>query len=1371
LFCGLLFISAAAMASDVWSSPAFSASPEAVRQAAAEMKPAKDTPATILLNEERYAFDADGRRVDTFRRIYRIESEEGVKGWAETSGRWEPWRQARPEIKARVITADGSVHLLDAKTLNDVPIHEEDPDLYSDRRAYGGPLPAVAVGAIVEEEVTTRDTAPYFPGGVVERSILAFNVPVHRSRIVLSHPESLPLRYVLKLLPDATVRKSNENGRETVTIENGLLPPHPKDMSYLPADVVPYPEVEFGTGTSWQRVAQEYSRMANEKLRLADVQPLVAKVNTKGAIRAEIISRLVGVLHKSVRYTGVEFGESGLVPQFPVETLKRKYGDCKDKATLLAAMLRAAAVPASLALLDTGPGQDVDIELPGMGLFDHAIVYVPPSGEDGELWIDATDTYARPGDLPFMDYGRWALIVDEHTTALKKIPEITAEQNFHREVREFSLNEFGVADIVERNEQRGPKESEYREFYGDDAKKARDEGEKYVKREYLADSLISLTHSDVADMGKPFSVTYVTKGRRGSTNYESATMAIRIEDLFYGLPDHFTSADDEGKDTDEERGERDQPRIGDWQIYPFVNEWDYKITAPPGFKLRALPAARESQLGTAKFTQNYSVNPEGRVVEAVLRFESGKPRLTVAEAKALRDAVVQAEKSDPVLITFDQTGHSLMGAGKIKEGLAAYHDLVKLHPKEALHRIQLARALLEAGLAEKARSVAKEATALDPSSANALRTLGWILEHDLVGRRFKKGFEYDGAVAAYRKAKALDPKDKDLRADLAILLESDADGLRYTEKAHLPAAIAEFKELKQLDKEYMLRFEDNILFDLWYSHDYKGLLEAEADLPTTDERKGLLLAAIAAGQGVEAAIKKSLEITTEEHSRSQALLNAGGLLIRVRKYPEAAALFMAGSHGQPNGSQLAASAAIFEKTKPHQQAGFDPADPRSVLQRMFVLFLTANAKPADFQPLFAKSAKSALDDQTTLQRARSQMRVQIGAKGLPIETVLDLVLSNLRFSLEGDDNLGYKITLEALGAAAQEAYVVREDGQWKVAAFSSGSSGAPDLAWQVLALLQKRDLEHARRWLDWAREKIHISEGDDSLSGQPFPYFWTKGQEGDEAAIRAAALVLLPSKELKDEYLSGLILARETARSDDDRRRLNLVLAHAYAAQERWTELLDVAEKLMASAPDSYLAFNFAGQAYVGLKRLDDWNNLLQSRLQKHRDDPEYIRSASRLAIYQHEFEKARGLIKTLMDRGKATENDMNSYAWSALLVPPPDQDAIDAARRANDLTKNSNFAILHTLACLEAETGHTSQARELLLKAMDAADMEEPNSQVWFGFGKIAEQFGESDAAISMYGRVEKVDPYDPGTSYALALQRLQALRPANAAAKNTRN
>ena len=86
----------------------------------------------------------------------------------------------------------------------------------------------------------------------------------------------------------------------------------------------------------------------------------------------------------------MEFGESSLVPQFPSQTLKRGYGDCKDKAVLLAAMLRSAGVPASLALLNSGPGRDINPDLPGMGMFDHAIVYVPASGADSELWVDAT---------------------------------------------------------------------------------------------------------------------------------------------------------------------------------------------------------------------------------------------------------------------------------------------------------------------------------------------------------------------------------------------------------------------------------------------------------------------------------------------------------------------------------------------------------------------------------------------------------------------------------------------------------------------------------------------------------------------------------------------------------------------------------------------------------------------------------------------------------------------------------------------------------------------------------------------------------------------------------------------------------------------
>ena len=89
-------------------------------------------------------------------------------------------------------------------------------------------------------------------------------------------------------------------------------------------------------------------------------------------------------------------------------------------------MLRSAGISATLALLQTGPGRDVNAALPGMGMFDHAIVYVPASGSDADLWIDATAQYSEVGTLPWMDYGRWALVVSEKTESLQQIPDLTA---------------------------------------------------------------------------------------------------------------------------------------------------------------------------------------------------------------------------------------------------------------------------------------------------------------------------------------------------------------------------------------------------------------------------------------------------------------------------------------------------------------------------------------------------------------------------------------------------------------------------------------------------------------------------------------------------------------------------------------------------------------------------------------------------------------------------------------------------------------------------------------------------------------------------------------------------------------------------------
>jgi tetratricopeptide (TPR) repeat protein len=1001
--------------------------------------------------------------------------------------------------------------------------------------------------------------------------------------------------------------------------------------------------------------------------------------------------------------------------------------------------------------------------MPGVGRFNHVIVYVPASGSDRELWIDATAQYSQVGTLPWMDYGRWALVVDKTTDALKRIPEITAAQNVFRETREFTLAEYGMATIVETDDEIGPAEADFRYFFSSDSKQVREHAESYVKSMYLADSLTSLEHSDLSDLEKPASIKFVATGKRGNTDLAHAIIAIRLEGLYNPLPKYFVTKEDE-ESTHKEDADK-PPRTVDWRLTPFTTEWRYKVTAPPGFKLRALPSDQNEKIDSLGFTHKYSTNPEGTIVEAVFRLENTNTRITVQQARDLRDAVVKARNADPLFITFDSIGYALLSAGKIKEGLAACRQLAAQHPKEALHKVQMAQALLAAGLGEQARSVAREATALEPSSALAFSTLGLVLKCDLIGRQFKKGMDLDGAIAAYRQAIALDPKDKEARANLAILLEFDGDGIRYSVHARLKDAVAEYGELKKLDEESSHRYEDNVLFDLWYAHDAQGVLDYAATLPSTDIRKGLTLAAIALQKGVDSALKKSLEITTDEQERSKALATAGMVLVRIRKYAEGAALFAEGAHGQSDESELMRKAALFSKTRPYEQIKIDPADPRSAVQQLFAGILSGRLTMEERKslvyadPQFIDEAR----EKKAFQQTMSMVNTQFANVGFPTLTLADMALSNMHYTTEGDDSVGYKIIIESPGAPPQDTYVVRDGGHYKVAAYSFAGPASPqDLAPLALQAVEKNNLVAARTWLDRARDKVPMSGGDDPLAGQPFPYFWMKGQGGDAAAIRTAALVLLRSEDLKGPYYSALEHARRDPKTDRERNnQLTMALAYADAAQQRWAEMLPLAQGLVKSLPTSERAFELAAMAYAGLKRFDDWDKLVQARRQEHPNDLTYIRSAASLAAYRGDYGKSREILKTIIDKGEATESDLNDYAWSALFVPGPiDQNAIDAAQRANDLTKNASFPILHTLACLEAQAGKPGQARELLLRAMDAEHIEVPDGEVWFGFALIAEQYGVLDAAEKMYERLEKPKFESPDAAYVIAQQRIAELR-----------
>jgi Tfp pilus assembly protein PilF len=541
-----------------------------------------------------------------------------------------------------------------------------------------------------------------------------------------------------------------------------------------------------------------------------------------------------------------------------------------------------------------------------------------------------------------------------------------------------------------------------------------------------------------------------------------------------------------------------------------------------------------------------------------------------------------------------------------------------------------------------------------------------------------------------------------------------------------------------------------------------------AALPGSEIRKAFIIAATAAVEGADTAIKKSLQITSEEHDRSKALVTAGYLLLRNRRYPEAAALYSAGGPGQTESSQLLALAEVLRNTKPFEQIQIPESDPRSVIQRSLILGVLTPLDPQENLKLASTRTLELYERKDLLERVTRLFylaRNRIDATQLPLEVAVDMALSNAKYSEEGDENLGYRVTMQTPNSAGQVFFLVHEDGKYKLENFLSSN----DLGREALAHLERNDLAGARRWLDWARENVRLGGGDDPLDGPVFPRFWTKGQEGDAATIRLAALSALASTRFIAGYIPEFVQARDAAKGAEERVRLNLVLAEAYRSQKRWNELLAVAQELVKAYPDSNHAFDIAVIAFRGLKDFDQWDQLLQGHLHKHPDEPEYLRSKAALALSRGDVTQSRAVLKGLMDSGKATSSDFNEFAWSALLPPAKvDGAAVEAAEKANSLTQSANFSIMHTLACLYADEGKTKEARELLLKAMDVAGQSEPDSAIWLALAMIAEQYGETDAAQTMYARVEKPGVDSPGSNYGIARQRLEVLKTTGAASKN---
>jgi tetratricopeptide (TPR) repeat protein len=216
------------------------------------------------------------------------------------------------------------------------------------------------------------------------------------------------------------------------------------------------PSVAWTTFKSWEAVGAWYQRLETDRIIPdAEVKAKVAELTAGKATEEEKVRAVYGYVATQIRYIGVAFGVGRYQPHHANEVLQNQYGDCKDKHTLLAAMLGVLSVRTDAVLI--GAGVRFNETVPSPAAFNHLITLAHVNGQD--VWLDTTAEVAPYRMLMYVLRDRNALVVPNSGVAqIEKTPakppfepfaKMNAAGTLDREGTSNSRLEFAVRGDAE----------------------------------------------------------------------------------------------------------------------------------------------------------------------------------------------------------------------------------------------------------------------------------------------------------------------------------------------------------------------------------------------------------------------------------------------------------------------------------------------------------------------------------------------------------------------------------------------------------------------------------------------------------------------------------------------------------------------------------------------------------------------------------------------------------------------------------------------------------------------------------------------------------------------------------------------------------
>jgi hypothetical protein len=528
-------------------------------------------------------------------------------------------------------------------------------ELITDVREKKLRIPAADPGNIIGFEVE-QDAHPY----VLQDSwYFQESLPVREARYSVHLPAGWTLKPVL--LNSPAIKPTVASGTawewaitdiKAVKFEDSMPPLEAVAgriiVSFFPGD----PGAANKGFDTWQAVAQWYGRLTRDRMAATpEMSRKVAALTASSRTSLERTQALARFVQHDVRYAGIHLGIGAFQPHPAGDVLQNLYGDCKDKATLLSAMLSEAGISSFLVLVNhergvIGPGDPpqagfdhmiVAIRLP-YGLADPSLLAVQNHPRWGNLlFFDPTDELVPLGQLRGPLQANYGLLVAPDGGELLELPLLPAATNGVTRTAKLALSPRGVLAGSVIDSGRGDSARQRRGKLHSDSQhfdKTR------MVEQILASSLNSsrldqVEVHDLDDLAQPVKLEY---------SFVVEGYAKPAGDLLLLRPRVLGAKADEWL---ESAAPRQYPVEFDHLLH---DEDTFEIILPVGFTVDELPLPVDADFGFAAYHSSSSVH--GDVLRYQRTFDLKQlsvPLDQVEELKKLERIVADDERNVAVL--------------------------------------------------------------------------------------------------------------------------------------------------------------------------------------------------------------------------------------------------------------------------------------------------------------------------------------------------------------------------------------------------------------------------------------------------------------------------------------------------------------------------------------------------------------------------------------------------------------------------------------------------------------------------------------------------------------------------------------------------